>query len=98
MNLFLCEHPFGSATWEHFFATHCGILPKDALFYESHLIAHRMSPEDTLLESLSLIVEYGRIPLGDKLKIVKTIDRHEKSLKGTQQMKSETKKTLGLEA
>jgi hypothetical protein len=31
-----------------------------------------MSPLETLLESLSLIVEYGRIPLGNKLKITKT--------------------------
>ena len=60
-------------TWEHFFVNHCGILKEDALEYETHLISHRLSPEDTLLETMTLLVEYGRIPLGDKIKITKTI-------------------------
>lgn len=60
-------------TWEHFFTEHCGILPVDAVKYESALIAHRMNPLDTLFESLALVIEFGRIPIGDKLKISKTI-------------------------
>jgi hypothetical protein len=84
-------------TWEHFFVTHCGILAEDALEYESHLIAHRLSPEDTLLESLSLLVELGRIPIGDKLNIVKALKRQEASIKATQDQAEQATKILGLE-
>jgi hypothetical protein len=84
-------------TWAHFFEVHCGMLSEDALEYEGHLIAHRLSPEDCLLESLSLIVEYGQIPIGDKLKIAKTLERKQKELDADQHHKEEAKKFLGLE-
>jgi hypothetical protein len=84
-------------TWEHFFVTHCGILTDDALTYERNLIAHRLSPEDTLLESLSLLVELGRIPIGDKLKIVKALNRQEDSLKAAKGAEQKAAKVLGLE-
>ena len=33
-----------------------------------------MSPQDTLLESIRLIVSVGPIPVGEKLKIIKTMN------------------------
>lgn len=62
-------------TWEHFFVEHCGILKEDALRYERNLISHRMDLLHTLLEYLTLIVEYGQIPIGDKIKLTKTLER-----------------------
>ncbi|CAB9516568.1 expressed unknown protein [Seminavis robusta] len=84
-------------TWEHFFVAHCGILKEDALEYERHLIAHRLSPEDTLLESLGILVEYGRIPVGDKLKISKTMQRQEDSFRAQEEQAKKNTKVLGLE-
>ena len=49
-------------TWEHFFVERCGVLHEDALKYEKSLIGHRMSPQDTLLESMGLIESVGQIP------------------------------------
>jgi hypothetical protein len=92
---------FGGAetnfTWAHFFHHHCGILQDDSLKYEKNLIAHRLSPEDTLLESIGLIIEFGRMPIGDKLKLVKTIKRQEGSLKMANKQKKDAAKLLGLE-
>ena len=84
-------------TWEHFFTKHCGILGEDAIKYESCLIAHRLGPEQSLLESLSLIVEKGRIPFGDKLKIMKTLDRQQNVLKAKDEQAMKASKLLGLE-
>jgi hypothetical protein len=68
-------------TWEHFFTNKCGVHLEDALKYEKKLIAHRMNPEDTLGESLTLVIAVGQIPVGDKLKVIKTIQRREIVLK-----------------
>lgn len=84
-------------TWEHFFTEKCGILEEDARKYERSLIASRMSPVDTLLESLSLIVEYGRIPIGDKLKIGKTLKRAQEDMAAQAKAMEEARKKLGLE-
>ena len=46
---------------------------EDALKYENKHIAHRMDPEDTLGESVTLVIAVGQIPVGDKLKIIKRI-------------------------
>mmetsp|Transcript_34626 Transcript_34626/g.83731 ORF Transcript_34626/g.83731 Transcript_34626/m.83731 type:complete len:113 (+) Transcript_34626:56-394(+) len=73
--------PNKNFTWEHFFTVHCGILLDDARKYEKALIAHRMDPLDTLLESFELIIEYARIPIGDKLKITKLIQAKDEDAK-----------------
>jgi hypothetical protein len=67
-------------TWEHFFTDKCGVRLEDALKYEKNLIAHRMNPKDTLCESMTLRISVGPIAVGDKLKIVKTIQRQEQDL------------------
>jgi len=90
------SEPSTNFTWEHFFTKHCGILRLDALKYEKALIAHRMDPLDTLLESIGLIVEYGRIPIGDKLKIIKTIDKAAVGLHMEAGVKAKAKESLGL--
>jgi hypothetical protein len=84
-------------TWEHFFVRHCGILRDDALDYETHLIGHRLSPEDTLLESLELIVKYGQIPIGDKFKIAKALEHQQDVLKSHNEHNEKTRKLLVLE-
>ena len=89
--------PSKNFTWEHFFTEHCGILPNDARKYEKDLIAHRMDPLDTLLESLVLIIEYGRIPIGDKLKITKTIKVKEEVTKTNENAMEKARKVNGLE-
>lgn len=52
-------------TWEHFFVTLA-----DAVKYETFLISHRMDTLTTFRESMALIIEYGRISIGDKPKVV----------------------------
>ena len=86
--------PNKNFTWEHFFTVHCGILPSDAQKYEEALIAHRFDPLNTLYESLGLIIEYGRIPIGDKMKISKTIEAKEKETKSKME---KARKSVGLE-
>ena len=83
-------------TWEHFFMHKCGMLRQDALRYESSLIAHRMNPEDTLAESLSLLVSVGQIAAGDELKLVKTVERQKKAIENAEQMAREAREKLGL--
>jgi len=56
-----------------------------------------MNPKDTLLESLDLIIEYGRIPLGEKLKITKVLERQLELLKKELEHKHKSRKLLGLE-
>lgn len=84
-------------TWANFFTEHCGVLPEDSCEYEKHLIAHRLSPVDTLLESIGLIIEYGQIPIGDKLKIMKSIKRITDDLEKTEKSIADAARTLGLE-
>jgi hypothetical protein len=86
----------GNFTWEHFFTDKCGVLREDALKYEHNLIAHRMSPEDTLGESISLIISVGEIPMGDKLKIIKTIERRERGMERIAQEERKALDALGL--
>ena len=62
--------------WEHFFAEKCGILQDDAFPYEHQLIANRLSPEDTIIQSLGIMIEVAKIPVGDKVKFLKTLSRH----------------------
>ena len=87
------EHNF---TWANFFEKKCGILKSDALIYESSLIAHRMSPEDTLCESLDLIMSVGKIPLGDKLKIKKVVQRQEEAIVKSARELNKAQEELGL--
>lgn len=89
--------PDKNFTWEHFFTVHCGILPSDARKYEEAMIAHRLDPLNTLYESLGLIIEYGRIPIGDKLKITRTIEAKEKDTKSKEEAMEKARKSLGLE-
>jgi hypothetical protein len=84
-------------TWEHFFTEHCKILKDDALFYERNLIMHRLDPLDTLLEAMDLLVEFGKIPIGDKIKIQKCIERQLAALAALEKKKAEAKKSFGLE-
>lgn len=56
-----------------------------------------MSPCETLLESPSLIVEYGRIPLGDKLKITKTVQRQQTAMHADNKHMAKSKELFGLE-
>jgi hypothetical protein len=85
-----------SFTWEHFFVEKCGILREDALRYEANLISHRMSPQDTLIESLSIIVSIGQIPIGDKIKITKTVERQSKAMESSQRKAKEARGKVGL--
>jgi len=55
-----------------------------------------MDPLDTLLMSIGLIIEYGRIPIGDKIKITKTIENAREALEQEAKAKAEAKESLGL--
>jgi hypothetical protein len=83
-------------TWEHFFTNKCGVRLADALKYETKLIAHRMNPEDTLGKSVTLVFAVGQIPVGDKLKIIKTIQRREIGMKYVEEEKTKALEALGL--
>jgi hypothetical protein len=87
---------FRNFTWEHFFTTKCGVHLEDALKYEQKLIAHRMNPEDTLGESVTLVIAVGQIPVGDKLKIIKTIQRREIGMKHAAEEETKALEALGL--
>jgi hypothetical protein len=83
-------------TWKHFFTDKCGVHVKDALKYEQKLIAHRMNPEDAMGESVALMIAVGQIPVGDKLKIIKTIQRQEIGMKHAAEEDTKALKALGL--
>jgi hypothetical protein len=83
-------------TWEHFFINKCGVHVEDAIKYEKKLIANRMNPEDTMGESVNLIIVVGQIPVGDKLKIIKTIQRREIRMYHEAEEETKALKAVGL--
>ena len=56
-----------------------------------------MDPLDTLLGSLGLIIEYARIPIGDKLKIKKSMQAKEEEDKRKEEAMVKARKLIGLE-
>jgi hypothetical protein len=76
----------------------CGILRSDALKYEANLIENRMSPDDTFMEAACLIVKVGKIPVGDKIQISKTIDRQQDAMEKARMEGEKAREKLGLGA
>eukprot|EP00804_Cyclotella_cryptica_P017065 CCRYP_003310-RA/>CCRYP_003310-RA protein AED:0.10 eAED:0.69 QI:19/0/0/1/1/1/2/0/294 len=64
---------------------------------EQALITHRLDPLNTLYQSLGIIIEYGRIPIGDTVKISRAIEAKERDIKGKEEATERARKSLGLE-